>query len=89
MAKMGLMARPQGPEPTHFPRPDIVKQRIAIMPGCVQGALAPQIDAAVGRVLARRGIAVAPASRRGQRPDTGEDGADTASEASDAKLTKN
>ena len=26
------------------------------MPGCVQGALAPQIDAAVGRVLARRGI---------------------------------
>jgi len=56
MAKMGLMARPQGPEPTHFPKPAIVKQRIAIMPGCVQGALAPQIDAAVGRVLARRGI---------------------------------
>jgi glycolate oxidase iron-sulfur subunit len=26
------------------------------MPGCVQGVLAPQIDAAVGRVLARRGI---------------------------------
>jgi len=26
------------------------------MPGCVQGALAPQIDSAVGRVLARRGI---------------------------------
>ena len=56
MAKIGLMARPQGPEPTHFPKPAIVKQRIAIMPGCVQGALAPQIDAAVGRVLARRGI---------------------------------
>jgi len=56
MAKMGLMARPQGPEPTHFPKPAVVKQRIAIMPGCVQGALAPQIDAAVGRVLARRGI---------------------------------
>ncbi len=33
-----------------------MKQRIAIMPGCVQGALAPQIDGAVGRVLARRGI---------------------------------
>jgi hypothetical protein len=33
-----------------------VKQRIAIMPGCVQGALSPQIDGAVGRVLARRGI---------------------------------
>jgi glycolate oxidase iron-sulfur subunit len=56
IAKIGLMARPQGPEPTHFPKPAIVKQRIAIMPGCVQGALAPQIDAAVGRVLARRGI---------------------------------
>jgi len=56
MAKMGLMARPQGPEPLHFPKPDVVKQRIAIMPGCVQGALAPQIDTAVGRVLARRGI---------------------------------
>jgi glycolate oxidase iron-sulfur subunit len=56
MAKMGLMARPQGPEPTHFPKPAVVKQRIAIMPGCVQGALAPQIDVAVGRVLARRGI---------------------------------
>jgi len=56
MAKIGLMARPQGPEPTHFPKPATVKQRIAIMPGCVQGALAPQIDAAVGRVLARRGI---------------------------------
>jgi glycolate oxidase iron-sulfur subunit len=56
MARMGLMARPQGAEPIHFPRPAMVKQRIAIMPGCVQGALAPQIDAAVGRVLARRGI---------------------------------
>ncbi|HET7086795.1 MAG TPA: glycolate oxidase subunit GlcF [Rhizomicrobium sp.] len=56
MARMGLMARPQGPEPTQFPKPAVVKQRIAIMPGCVQGALSPQIDAAVGRVLARRGI---------------------------------
>jgi glycolate oxidase iron-sulfur subunit len=56
MAKMGLMARPQGPEPVNFPKPAQVTQRIAIMPGCVQGALAPQIDTAVGRVLARRGI---------------------------------
>src|SRR3569623_2649304 len=56
MARMGLTARPQGPEPTHFPKPAIVKQRSAIMPGCVQGALSPQIDGAVGRVLARRGI---------------------------------
>jgi glycolate oxidase iron-sulfur subunit len=56
MARMGLAARPQGPEPLQFPKPAEVKQRIAIMPGCVQGALAPQIDVAVGRVLARRGI---------------------------------
>ncbi|HKQ45102.1 MAG TPA: glycolate oxidase subunit GlcF [Rhizomicrobium sp.] len=56
MARMGLSARPQGPEPTQFPKPREVKQRIAIMPGCVQGALSPQIDSAVGRVLARRGI---------------------------------
>jgi glycolate oxidase iron-sulfur subunit len=56
MARIGLSARPQGPEPTGFPKPAQVKQRIAIMPGCVQGALAPQIDSAVGRVLARRGI---------------------------------
>jgi glycolate oxidase iron-sulfur subunit len=56
MARIGLAAKPQGPEPTSFPKPAQVKQRIAIMPGCVQGALSPQIDAAVGRVLARRGI---------------------------------
>jgi glycolate oxidase iron-sulfur subunit len=56
MARMGLAARPQGPESLQFPKPAQVKQRIAIMPGCVQGALAPQIDGAVGRVLARRGI---------------------------------
>lgn len=56
MAAIGAAARPQGPEPHVFPKPDVVKQRIAIMPGCVQGALAPQIDGAVARVLARRGI---------------------------------
>lgn len=31
--------------------------RVALMPGCVQQALAPTIDAAARRVLARRGIA--------------------------------
>ncbi len=56
MARIGLSARPQGPEPTNFPKPTQTLKRIAIMPGCVQGALSPQIDAAVGRVLARRGI---------------------------------
>jgi len=60
MAQIGAAARPSGPEPHSFPKPAVVKQRIAIMPGCVQGALAPQIDAAVGRVLARRGIELVP-----------------------------
>ncbi|HEY5346888.1 MAG TPA: 4Fe-4S dicluster domain-containing protein, partial [Rhizomicrobium sp.] len=35
-------------------------RRIALMPGCVQNAIAPGIDAAVARVLARRGIAAVP-----------------------------
>src|SRR6201996_4599750 len=65
MARMGLAARPQGPEPLQFPKPAIVKQRIAIMPGCVQGALSPQIDTAVGRVLARRGIELVPLAGAG------------------------
>jgi glycolate oxidase iron-sulfur subunit len=56
MVRLALSAKPQGREPAHFPKPVKTLQRIAIMPGCVQGALAPQIDGAVGRVLARRGI---------------------------------
>jgi glycolate oxidase iron-sulfur subunit len=60
MVQIGASAHPRGPEPHQFPKPAVVKQRIAIMPGCVQSALAPQIDAAVGRVLARRGIALVP-----------------------------
>jgi glycolate oxidase iron-sulfur subunit len=35
-------------------------RRIALMPGCVQPALAPQIDDAVSRLLARRGIELVP-----------------------------
>lgn len=57
MARMGLVGT-IGRSPTQFPKPEKIVQRIAIMPGCVQGVLAPQIDAAVGRVLARRGIAL-------------------------------
>jgi glycolate oxidase iron-sulfur subunit len=40
-------------------------KRIAIMPGCVQAAMAPQIDRAVARVLARRGIALVPLAGAG------------------------
>jgi len=35
-------------------------KRIALMPGCVQKALAPEIDEAVARLLARRGYALVP-----------------------------
>jgi glycolate oxidase iron-sulfur subunit len=55
MAKMGLIARPRF-KPGRLAKPATATRRIALMPGCVQAALAPQIDAAVARVLARRGI---------------------------------
>jgi glycolate oxidase iron-sulfur subunit len=64
MARMGLIGD-IGRAPTTFPEPARTVQRIAIMPGCVQGVLAPQIDAAVGRVLARRGIALVPLAGAG------------------------
>ncbi|MBV9418596.1 MAG: glycolate oxidase subunit GlcF [Alphaproteobacteria bacterium] len=35
-------------------------RRVGIMPGCVQAALSPDIDAAVTRLLARRGIELVP-----------------------------
>jgi glycolate oxidase iron-sulfur subunit len=35
-------------------------KRIALMPGCVQKALAPEIDDAVARLLARRGFSLVP-----------------------------
>ena len=35
-------------------------RRVALLRGCVQQALAPQIDEAIARVLARRGIALVP-----------------------------
>jgi len=57
MARIGLSASPQGPEPTSFPKPATIKQRNS--PSCravCQGALAPQIDGAGGRV--RRGAAI-------------------------------
>lgn len=60
MVAIGARAKLSGPEPYVFPKPDVIKQRIAIMPGCAQAALAPQIDAAVARVLARRGIELVP-----------------------------
>jgi glycolate oxidase iron-sulfur subunit len=59
MAQIGAKARrrkftaPPPPQPVNA-------QRIALMPGCAQAVLAPQIDQAVRRVLARRGIELVP-----------------------------
>ena len=54
MARMGLRAPLTGPASP--PRPIVIAaRRIALMPGCVQNAVAPEIDAAAARVLARRG----------------------------------
>jgi glycolate oxidase iron-sulfur subunit len=55
LARMGAKARPR-PEPLTRG----TGRRIGLMPGCVQKALAPEIDAAVSRVLARRGIELVP-----------------------------
>jgi glycolate oxidase iron-sulfur subunit len=40
-------------------------RRVALMPGCVQQALAPEIDRAAARVLARRDIALVPLNGAG------------------------
>lgn len=59
MAAMGAHAQPQ---PAEAPLRAILPnaRRIALMPGCVQPVLAPQIDQAVARLLARRGIELVP-----------------------------
>lgn len=59
MAAMGAHVRPQLEEtPARAIIPNA--RRIALMPGCVQPVLAPHIDAAVARLLARRGIELVP-----------------------------
>jgi glycolate oxidase iron-sulfur subunit len=57
MARMAVKATPRGDEivaPSHAAR------RVALLRGCAQQALAPRIDEAVTRILARRGIALVP-----------------------------
>lgn len=59
MAQMGARTRPSSganPPPNVGPG----AKRIALMPGCVQAAIAPEIDRAATRVLARRGFALVP-----------------------------
>jgi glycolate oxidase iron-sulfur subunit len=59
--RLGAMARIAA---RASPRPEPLihgdGRRVGLMRGCVQQVLAPQIDAAVSRVLARRGIALVP-----------------------------
>jgi glycolate oxidase iron-sulfur subunit len=49
---------PRGPERLAVPEKPL--RRIALLPGCVQKAVMPEIDAAASRVLARRGIELVP-----------------------------
>ncbi len=63
MARMGAYARPKNDGAAAVVAAPL--KRIAIMPGCVQKAMAPQIDEAVARVLARRGIQLVPLSGAG------------------------
>jgi glycolate oxidase iron-sulfur subunit len=59
MARLGAHTALSGP--VSLPRAVLPNaRRIALMPGCVQAAIAPDIDAAVARVLARRGIELVP-----------------------------
>ena len=65
--RLGALARlaparvhPPMPEetPQAFPAEGERRHRVALMPGCVQGALAPAINAATVRLLRRRGVEV-------------------------------
>ena len=64
MARMGSGTR-RRPSPQAMPVLPANAKRIALMPGCVQKVVAPEIDDAVARVLARRGYAVIPLAAAG------------------------
>ncbi len=59
MARLGAKARHRK-NTAPSPPLTVSARRIALMPGCAQTVLAPQIDQAVARVLARRGIELVP-----------------------------
>jgi glycolate oxidase iron-sulfur subunit len=58
LARMALKAQASVADVTFVTR----ARTVALMPGCVQPVLAPSIDAAILRVLARRGIGAMPLS---------------------------
>ena len=57
MARMGATASHSRAASPHPAVPNPIR-RIALMPGCVQPALAPEIDEAVTRVMARRNVEI-------------------------------
>jgi glycolate oxidase iron-sulfur subunit len=67
LGKMAAIGAATRPSPIAAPHPVVAKpvKRIALMRGCVQAAVAPQIDEAVARVLARRGIELVPLESAG------------------------
>ena len=64
IARLGAaLPRPHTSRVTPQPAPQ--SRRVALLPGCVQSVVAPQIDEALTRILARRGIAAAPLAGSG------------------------
>lgn len=66
--RLGTMAQKgarTSSKPAQWPVPDPSHARVALMPGCAQAALAPEIDAAAARLLARRGFALTPLAGAG------------------------
>lgn len=59
MAKKGAAARTDHASHATIATPPDAR-RIALMPGCVQKAVAPEIDEAIARLLARRGYTLVP-----------------------------
>jgi glycolate oxidase iron-sulfur subunit len=62
MARMAAKASPRIPDDTPKFSGGV---RVALLPGCVQQALAPEIDRAAARVLARRGFDLVPLAGAG------------------------
>ncbi|HLF58872.1 MAG TPA: glycolate oxidase subunit GlcF [Alphaproteobacteria bacterium] len=58
LAPAALPPPAPGNRPQRFPAQGSRKMRVALLPGCVQTVLAPQINAATVRVLTRHGVEV-------------------------------
>ncbi len=64
LARLGLKIDPAPPR--SIPAKIVLNaRRVALLPGCVQAAIAPEIDLAAARVLARRGFELVPLAAAG------------------------